>query len=93
VLAGGTAFRDNGRLKDALSKGAYTPVSFWNFQSGRFLKTSRERAGFALLKSAKPAPKPENGSSVPCASAVVSLIASCMVCIAGVLKLIRIRQN
>ena len=93
ILAGGTAFRDNNRLKDALSKGAYAPVSFWNFQNGRFLKTSRERAGFALLKCAKPAPRPEKGSSVPCASAVVSLLASCVVCLAGVLKLVRIRKN
>jgi hypothetical protein len=93
ILAGGTAFRDNNRLKDALSKGAYAPVSFWNFQNGRFLKTSRERAGFALLKCAKPAPRPEKGSSVPCASAVVSLLASCMVCLAGVLKLVRIWKN
>ena len=93
ILAGGTAFRDNNRLKDALSKGAYAPVSFWNFQNGRFLKTSRERAGFALLKCAKPAPRPEKGSSVPCASAVVSLLASCMVCLAGVLKLVHIRKN
>lgn len=93
VLAGGTAFRDNNRLKDALSKGAYTPVSFWNFQSGRFSKTSRERAGFALLKSSKPATQPEKGSSVPCTSAVVSLIASCMVCLVGILKLVGVSES
>ena len=89
LLAGGTAFRDNGMLKDALSKGAYAPVSFWNFQGGRFVKTSRDRAGFALLKSSKPVSRTENGSSVPCVSAVVSLFASFAVCIAGMLKFIR----
>jgi hypothetical protein len=93
LLAGGTAFRDNSKLKDALSKGAYTPISFWNFQNGRFVKTSRERAGFALLKCATPASRPEKGSLVPSASAVVSLLASCLVCLAGVLKLVCIRRN
>ena len=89
IFAGGTAFRDNKRLKDVLSRGEYIPVSFWNFQGGRVLKTSRERAGFALLKCAKPASQPEKGSSVPCTSAWISLLASCAVCLSGGLKLVR----
>ena len=89
LLAGGTAFRDNAGLKDALSKGRYVPVSFWNFRGGRFVKTSREGAGFALLKSAESMVSPDAGSCVPCISAVVSLLMSGIVCFAGLLKIIR----
>lgn len=84
LFAGGTAFRDNAKLKEALASGAYSPVSFWNFRDGKIVKTPRERAGFALLKSsAPPKRQEENTSAVPCASAIVSMLASLAVCLAG----------
>jgi hypothetical protein len=87
LLAGGTAFRDSKILKDALAKGEYSPVSFWNFQSGRFVKTSRERAGFALLKSSKRSTEGPVAASIPGGVSFVSVIASCFVCVVGCLKL------
>ena len=84
LFAGGTAFRDNAKLKEALASGAYAPVSFWNFRDGKIVKTQRERAGFALLKSSAPTKRQEeNKSAVPCASAIVSMLASLAVCLAG----------
>ena len=82
LVAGGTAFRDNAALKDALAKGAYAPVSFWNFQAGRFVKTPRERAGFALLKAARPAARDDAAGvpSFPGAMACVSLLATAALC-------------
>lgn len=91
LFAGGSAFRDNKRLKDALSNGAYAPVSFWNFQGGRIVKTARERAGFALLKSSRPHALQSSGSSVPNVTAMISMLASFLACLAGVVKLIRRR--
>ena len=89
IVGGGTAFRDNAALKDALAKGEYLPVSFWNFQGGRMVKTPRERAGFALLKSKNaPRPSPE-GPSVPGPAGAVSLLASLAVCVLAVMKLRR----
>ena len=81
VLAGGTAFRDNAALKEALASGAYAPVSFWNFQFGRFVKTPRERAGFALLKAAHPAPRDATEKpSIPGVASSVSLLATAALC-------------
>ena len=93
LFAGGMAFRDNKALKDALAKGRYAVVSFWNLQGGRFVKTVRERAGFALLKSSAAPEKSPEGTSVPGAGASVSLLASCLVCVAGFLKLVRTRNG
>jgi hypothetical protein len=87
LFAGGNAFRDNKALKDALATGAYAPVSFWNFQGGRLVKTARERAGFALLKSSKPMAKNPDGTLIPGITATISLFASCLVCVAGFMKL------
>ena len=87
LFAGGTAFRDNTALKDALAKGSYAPVSFWNFQGGRLVKTPRERAGFALLKSSRPMAKRPEGTLIPGVAAMISLLSSCAVCIAGFMKL------
>lgn len=93
LLAGGTAFRDCRRLKDALAKGEYSPVSFWNFRNGRLTETAREKAAFALLKSAKPHMPPAEGSAVPCTTAFLSLFASCAVCLSGILKMVRNRRK
>jgi hypothetical protein len=89
ILAGGTAFRDNVTLKESLSKGVYVPESFWNFKNGRFVKTKRESAGFALLKSSKAMSQTDKGSCMPCVSALISMIASCVVLGVGFLKLVR----
>ena len=89
IFAGGSAFRDNQALKDALSKGAYAPVSFWNFRAGRIVKTARERAGFALLKSSGARPGEPSGTSVPGATAIISMLASALACLAGLVKLRR----
>ena len=88
VLAGGTAFRDNAMLKAALARKNYEPVSFWNFQSGRLVKTPRERAGFALLKSNRYV-SPPKGSSKPGSAALISIISTFAVCLLGVLAFIR----
>ena len=93
LFAGGMAFRDNNELKEAMAKGKYAVVSFWNFQGGRLVKTSRERAGFALLKSSGAAKENPQGSLIPGAGASVSLLASCLVCVAGFLKLVRTRNG
>lgn len=94
LFAGGTAFRDNKMLKESLAKGGYVPVSFWNFQKGRLVKTSRERAGFALLKSAVHSEKRAEGPLIPGAAASISLLASLAVCIAGASKVVgRIRRG
>ena len=87
LFAGGTAFRDNKALKDALAKGVYAPVSFWNFHGGRLVKTIRERAGFALLKSSRPQAARPEGTLIPGVAAMISLLSSCAVCIAGIMKL------
>ena len=91
VLAGGTAFRDNAALKEALAKKAYVPVSFWNFLGGRFVKTPRERAGFALLKAQRSVPPPE-GSLVPGAMTIFSILSTLVVCLLGIGKLIGRRR-
>ena len=90
VLAGGTAFRDNAALKAALAQKTHVPVSFWNFQSGRFVKTPRERAGFALLKSQRPVP-PQEGTMVPGAVTILSILSTVVVCLAGVCKLLNVK--
>ena len=82
ILAGGTAFRDNAALKEALSRKDCAPVSFWNFKGGKFVKTPRERAGFALLKT-QHVPAPPEGSSVPGAMTAVSLLSTLAVCLLG----------
>jgi hypothetical protein len=88
LLAGGTAFRDNAKLKEGLSKNVYAPVSFWNFQGGRFVKTVRERAGFALLKNNGASSEPPK-VFIPGVSAIVSIFGTLVVCIAAILKLRR----
>ena len=88
LLAGGTAFRDNAALKSALAQKTHVPVSFWNFQSGRFVKTPRERAGFALLKAQRPVPSPE-GPSVPGAVTILSILSTFAVGLVGLLKVFR----
>ena len=90
LLAGGTAFRDNAALKESLAQKIYMPISFWNFQSGRFVKTPRERAGFALLKSQRPVPPPE-GTMVPGAMTILSLLSTLAVCLAGGYKLLNMK--
>ena len=92
VVAGGMAFRDNAALKDALAKGTYTPVSFWNFQSGRFVKVPRDRAGFALLKSSA-RPTPDDRPMVPGTATVVSILSSLAVCAIGVAKVVRRKKG
>ena len=82
ILAGGTAFRDNAALKEALSKKECAPVSFWNFKGGRFVKTPRERAGFALLKTQRTS-APADGPSVPGAAPAVSILSTLAVCLLG----------
>ena len=85
LLAGGTAFRDNAALKKALAEKSCVPLSFWNFQGGRFVKTPRERAGFALLKTQKAVPPPD-GPTVPGAVSVVSMLATLAVALLGLFK-------
>jgi len=87
IVAGGLAFQQNAALKEALSKGTYAPVSFWNLQMGRFVKVPRERAGFALLKAANPPPR-ASYASVPGAVTILSLVASVAVCAVGVSKVV-----
>ena len=88
VVAGGTAFRDNAALKDAMAKGALSVVSFWNFKHGRFVTVPREQAGFALLRNPAPQP-PDERPTTPGAATVVSILSSLAVCAAGVLKACR----
>ena len=88
LLVGGTAFRDNAMLKAALARKNYEPVSFWNFQGGRLVKTPRERAGFALLKSKRHVSPPKGGSR-PGAAALISIISTFAVCLLGVVASIR----
>lgn len=88
LLAGGTAFRDNAKLKEGLSKNVYAPVSFWNFQGRRFVKTVRERAGFALLKNNGASSEPPK-VFIPGISAIISILGTLVVCIAAILKLRR----
>jgi len=85
VVAGGMAFQDNAALKDAMAKGAYSVVSFWNFASGRFVKVARERAGFALLMNSAPQPRDERPAS-PGAATVISMLSTLAVCAVGVMK-------
>jgi len=92
VVAGGMAFRDNAALKDALAKGAYAAISFWNFQGGRFVKVPRERAGFALLKSSTPT-ETDRSPAVPGAATVVSILSSLAVCAAGMTKVVRRKKG
>ena len=87
LVAGGLAFQQNAALKEALSKGMYAPVSFWNLQMGRFVKVPRERAGFALLKAANPPPRAPH-ASVPGVATILSLVASVAVCAVGVSKVV-----
>ena len=87
IVAGGMAFQQNAALKEALSKGTYAPVSFWNLQMGRFVKVPRERAGFALLKAANPPPRAPH-ASVPGAATILSLVVSVAVCAVGVSKVV-----
>jgi hypothetical protein len=88
VVAGGTAFRDNAALKDAMAKGTLSVVSFWNFKHGRFVTVPREQAGFALLRNPAPQP-PDERPTTPGAATVVSILSSLAVCAAGVLKACR----
>ena len=88
ILAGGTAFRDNVALKAALTQKDCTPVSFWNFQGGRFVKMPRERAGFALLKT-NHLPAPLEGTSVPGTVTIFSILSTLVVCLVGLLKAFR----
>ena len=90
LLAGGTAFRDNASLKEALAGKSCVPVSFWNFQGGRFVKTPRERAGFALLKTQKVS-SPQERSSAPDAVTILSLLSTLTVVLIGFLKVFKDR--
>ena len=92
LLAGGTAFRDNAALKEGLAQKTYVPISFWNIQGGRFVKTPRERAGFALLKSQRPVPPPE-GATMPGAMSILSLFATLAVCLVGGCKLLNVKPR
>ena len=88
VVAGGTAFRDNAALKDAMAKGTLSVVSFWNFKHGRFVTVPREQAGFALLKNPAPQPRDERPTT-PGAATVISIISTLAVCAVGVFKACR----
>jgi hypothetical protein len=90
-VASGIAFRDNAKLKEALSKGELTPVSYWNFRNGRFMKTSREQAGFALLKPARN-PTQSPTKMKPGLFAILSMLGSFVVCATGILKICRIHK-
>ena len=85
VFASGAAFRDNALLKSAVEKGALVPVSFWNFRGGLPVKTKRENAGFALLKSAVRRPH-DDRSMMPCPSVVISILSTFAICAAGLVK-------
>ncbi|MBO5940344.1 MAG: hypothetical protein J6R18_04005 [Kiritimatiellae bacterium] len=91
LIAGGTAFRDNARLKDAMAKKSYAPESFWNFRGGRFVKTVRERAGFALLKN-KAVPQRPSKVFMPGPSAMISLLGTLCVFVSAILKVCRVGQ-
>ena len=86
LVGGGMAFKDNAALKDALAKGEYAVVSFWTLQGGRMVKTSRERAAFALLKKSQPSPQPQDGPAKPGAVPMISLVASFAVCALALVK-------
>lgn len=88
VFAGGLAFRDNEAVKKGLASGDLKPVSFWTVHGGRPVETARERASFALLKSVRFQRK-EEGRRTPGVSGLISLIATCALCAAGVLKAVR----
>ena len=91
ILAGGTAFRDNAALKGALAQKTHVPISFWNFQGGRFVKTPRERAGFALLKSQRSV-SPSEGTTVPGPVTILSLLSTFAVCLVGGYKLLNVKS-
>ena len=88
ILAGGTAFRDNAALKSALASKECAPVSFWNFNGRRFVKTARERAGFALLKTRHSATPPPQ-ATMPNVVSAISIFATLSVCMLGAVKLKR----
>jgi hypothetical protein len=89
VIAGGTAFRDNAALKAALAEKSYSIVSFRNFTGGRFVKTARERAGFAVLKAAKPKSRDENAGKPISAVSILSCMVTFAVMAVVVCKALR----
>ncbi len=80
VVAASASFAKGSAIVKAVSSGDCAVESFWGFRGGRFVKTPRERADFALLRRRGSAREPLGGTSVPGAVPLVSLVTTLCVC-------------